>query len=255
MIDMGNRSRKLFSAGALAVVLVLTMASPALAHVTTDPDSAPQGAEITLGFRVPNEETAANTTQVEVDFATDHPLLGVQPEPVPGWTAKVTEAKLNPPVQTDDGPVSQAVSQIIWTAATGGGTPPGQFQEFHVLVQQLPKNTNQVVFKALQTYSDGNIVRWIDPVAAAGQPAPDHPTPILTLTPASDSTSPTTAATSPTESTVTSTAPQLAVNTTGLAKTSSVSTARTLGIVGITVGALGLLAAIVALLTRRRPEV
>src|ERR1700730_14524161 len=120
---------KLMGVVGLAVTLVVAAAAPAFAHVTTDPDSAPQGGEITLGFRVPNEEANANNTVVEVNFATDHPLLGVEPEPMPGWTPKVTQTQLNPPVQTDDGPVTQAVSQIVWIATAGGGTPPGQFQE------------------------------------------------------------------------------------------------------------------------------
>ena len=149
---------------------------PASAHVTTDPGSAPQGGEITLGFRVPNEMAAANVTQVQIAFPTDHPLLGVDTEPIAGWTSKVTEVKLNPPVQTDDGPVSQAVSQITWTAASGGGTGPGQFQEFPVLVQRLPSNVDQVAFPAIQTYSDGAATSWIDPVDA-GHPNPDHPRP------------------------------------------------------------------------------
>ncbi len=172
---------KPLAAVAVAAAATLTLATPAFAHVTTDPASAPRGGEITLGFRVPNEEAGADTTQFEIDIPTDHPLLGVDTEPTPGWTIKTTEAPLNPPVATDDGPVSQAVNQIIWTAQPGAGIPPGQFQEFRILVQALPSDTNQVVFKALQTYSDGTIVRWIDPVVA-GQDEPDHPTPILTLT-------------------------------------------------------------------------
>jgi len=232
---------KLLAAAGVATILVVAVSAPAFAHVTTDPDSAPQGGEITLGFRVPNEETNANVTQVEIDLPTDTPLLGVDTEPLPGWTAKVTYVNLNPPVQTDDGPVTQAVSQIIWTADTGGGTAPGQFQEFHVLVQALPGKANQVVFKALQTYSDGTIVRWIDPVVA-GQAAPDHPTPILTLTPANDSTTPA----------ATATGSGTTIDTSKLAKTSSVSTAKTIGIIGIVLGALGLIAAIVALAMRPR---
>jgi hypothetical protein len=39
----------------------------------------------------------------------------------------------------------------------------------------------QAVLKTLQTYSDGTIVRWIDDTAA-GQPEPEHPAPVLTLT-------------------------------------------------------------------------
>jgi uncharacterized protein YcnI len=226
---------KLLAAAAVATVFVVSMSAPAFAHVTTDPASAPQGGEITLGFRVPNEETNANVTQVEIDLPTDTPLLGVDTQPLPGWTAKVGQVNLNPPIQTDDGAVTQAVSQIIWTATPGGGTAPGQFEEFHVLVQQLPDKTNQVVFKALQTYSDGTIVRWIDPVVA-GHNAPDHPTPILTLTRATGS--------------ATATGP--AIDVSKLAKKTSVDRAQTIGIIGIVVGALGLIAAIAALATRRR---
>lgn len=43
------------------------------------------------------------------------------------------------------------------------------------------------MFKALQTYSSGTIVRWIE-VPVAGQPAPDFPAPVLTLTPPAGAT-------------------------------------------------------------------
>ena len=52
---------------------------------------------------------------------------------------------------------------------------------FNVLVGTVPSNAKQLVFKALQTYSDGTVVSWIDPIVK-GTPAPDHPTPILKLT-------------------------------------------------------------------------
>ena len=44
------------------------------------------------------------------------------------------------------------------------------------------------MFKALQTYSDGDVVRWIDEPTAGAEP--EHPTPVLTLTaaPAEDET-------------------------------------------------------------------
>jgi hypothetical protein len=37
---------------------------------------------------------------------------------------------------------------------------PGQFQEFDVSLGPLP-NVDQLVFKALRYYSDGDTVRWI----------------------------------------------------------------------------------------------
>ncbi len=52
---------------------------------------------------------------------------------------------------------------------------------FTVLAGTLPSASNQLVFKALQTYSDGTVISWIDPIVE-GAPAPDHPTPILKLT-------------------------------------------------------------------------
>ena len=85
---------------------------------------------------------------------------------------------LNPPVTTDDGPLTEYVSEVDWF---GGAIKPGHFQEFYVLAQQLPTDTNQVVFKALQTYSDGNVVRWIEATPPGG-PEPAHPAPVLTLT-------------------------------------------------------------------------
>jgi hypothetical protein len=192
-----------------------------------------------------------------VDFRTNTPLLGVDVEPVAGWTAKVSEVSLNPPVQTDDGPVAQVVSQIVWTAAPGGGTPPGQFQEFDVLVQQLPTGTDQAVLKALQTNSDGTIVRWIDPVTA-DHPDPDHPTPILKLTPAGASTGAgagaVAGATSTTPSSTVPSPSSQAFEASGVATTGAVSSARTIGVIGLVVGALGLIVAVVAVVAvvRRR---
>jgi uncharacterized protein YcnI len=224
--------RKLLAAAAVAAATLLAGAGPALAHVTTDPESAPKGAEVTVRLRAPNEETGANIVKLDVALPVDHPLLGVEVEPIAGWTVAVTEVKLDPPVSTDDGPVAEAVSEIAWTASAGGGTPPGQFQEFPMLVQRLPTEGDAVVFKAIQTYSDGTVVRWIDPISP-GQAAPEHPTPILNLTAGSDAGAATPATTTPPAS--------------QLATKSSVASARTLGIVGIALGALG-----IALAARRR---
>jgi uncharacterized protein YcnI len=233
---------KALMAAAVAAAALLGSAVPAWAHVTVDPSTASQGSEITLRFRVPNEASSANVVKVDIAFPTDHPLLGVAVEPLAGWTITVTEAKLNPAVQTDDGPVTQAVSEVAWMAATSGGTAPGQFQEFPVLVQQLPKDTTQVVFKAIQTYSDGTVVRWIDPVAA-GQATADHPTPILTLTSGPGGSTASTAPASSGGSTV---------DVSKLARTSSVTTATTLAVFGVSIGGVALIFAMVAL--ARRPK-
>jgi uncharacterized protein YcnI len=169
---------RLVVASTAGVVVSLWLAGPAWAHVTVDPSSAPKGAEITLGFRVPNEEAAASTVKIQIFFPAGHPVLGVDPQAVPGWSDQTHTAPLNPPVTTDDGPLTEYVSEVDWF---GGAIKPGHFQEFYVLAQQLPTDTSQVVFKALQTYSDGNVVRWIEATPPGG-PEPAHPAPVLTLT-------------------------------------------------------------------------
>ena len=226
----------------VSALLVVVWAGSASAHVTVAPDSAQQGAsDIEITFRVPNEEAAASTTKLEVAIPSDPPLLNAQAQSVPGWTASIMTTHLAKPIHTDDGDFSEVVSQVTWTAdSSTDGIKPGDFAKFEILVGTLPSTGDQIVFKALQTYSNGDVVRWIDPVPANG-PEPDHPTPILQLTPATD------ASTSPT--TIGSTA---AATTTGLAKKSDVDSARTTGIIGIVVGALGLVAAGAALATRRR---
>ena len=159
-----------------AMLGVALAAGPAYAQVTVDQSTANQGGDATISFMVPNEKDNADTTQFEVDLPSDHPIGSVSVQPVPGWTVAVEKATLAKPVTTDDGQVTEAVSKITWT---GGQIQPGQFQSFPVSMGPLPK-TDQIVFKALQTYSDGDVVRWIE-LTPAGGVEPEHPAPVLTL--------------------------------------------------------------------------
>lgn len=214
--------------GALAAAGVLAGAGAAFAHVTVHPDSYPKGSsDGTLTFRVPNEENNANTTTVDIFFPTDQPIATVLVAPIPGWTATVKSVTLTKPIVTDDGNITNAVSEVLWT---GGKITPGQYQDFTVAFGKLPTGTDQLAFKALQTYSDGNIVRWIDT-----QPTGQHPAPVLTLTAAVPDTG---ASTAPA-----STAPSTAATTTASTPAASDTTARTLGIAGLIVALLALLGA------------
>jgi uncharacterized protein YcnI len=166
------------------IVLVgLGVASPAWGHVTVHPPTMPAGSkDVELTFRVPNERQNANTVTVQVFFPTNLPLLTVDVLPLPGWSATTHTETLTTPVKTDDGFVNQIVSDVTWRS-TGGGITPGQYEDFSVAASSVPNKPAQLVFKALQTYSSGEIVRWIE-VPMAGQPEPDSPAPVVTLTPA-----------------------------------------------------------------------
>jgi uncharacterized protein YcnI len=168
----------------LALAVLILTAAPAAAHVTLHSNDATQGgSDALVSIRVPNEEDKATTSQLEVDFPADTPLVGLLVQPTPGWQFQVTNTNLPKPIVTDDGTITQSVSKVVWT---GGSIPVGGYQDFNIDVSSLPKAAT-VTAKAIQTYSNGDVVRWIDPPAAAGQPAPDHPAPTLTLTASTDS--------------------------------------------------------------------
>jgi periplasmic copper chaperone A len=166
------------AAGVAVATLALT--DPASAHVTVHPGTAAQDGYTTVAFQVPNETDSTDTTKVEVDLPTDTPIASVSVKPLTGWTTATEKAKLATPVTTDDGQVTEAVRKITWTAAAGSAIRPGQFQEFEVALGPLPK-ANEIVFKALQTYSDGSVARWIDEPTTDGT-EPEHPAPVLKLT-------------------------------------------------------------------------
>jgi uncharacterized protein len=163
---------------AAATAGIAATAIPALAHITITPGSAVPGVAAVLTFHVPNEEASAYTTRVDMRIPTDHPIAQLLVEPVAGWTISVRTITLAKPLVTDDGQFTQAVSEVIWS---GGRIPPGQFQDFSLSADPLPQGVSQLTFKTIQTYSNGDVVRWID-VPAPGQPEPDHPAPLLTLT-------------------------------------------------------------------------
>ncbi|MGW3355017.1 YcnI family protein [Streptomyces bungoensis] len=224
--------RRAVAVTALTATGVLAAAGAASAHVTVHPESYEKGAtDGVLTFRVPNEEDGASTTKVQVFLPTDHPVLGVMVHPQDGWTAKVTTTKLKTPVKTDDGTITEAVSAVTWT---GGKIGAGQYEDFDVAFGQLPENGDQLVFKTLQTYSDGNVARWIEAPTSGDEP--ENPAPVLKLTAGDDASAAPAAEKKSTEAEATDT---------------SDSTARGLGIAGLVVGVLGLAAAGFAIVRSR----
>ncbi|MEG3629845.1 YcnI family copper-binding membrane protein [Streptomyces poriticola] len=179
------KASRLAAAGAVAGTAVLVLSSPAFAHVTVQPEgTAAQGGYATVNFKVPNERDNASTTKLEITFPADHPLSSVMPAPVPGWKADVTKSKLDKPIEAHGKKLTEAVTKVTWTA-DGKGIEPGYFQKFPVSVGALPEDTDELVFKALQTYSNDEVVRWIE-VPQEGQEEPDHPAPVLELSAAED---------------------------------------------------------------------
>ncbi len=210
------------------LVGVFAFAGPASAHVTINPKEATQGGYGRFAFRVPNESDDASTVKVEVSLPEDAPVASVSTQPVAGWTAVVERAKLPTPIEAHGTQITEAVSKITWTAAGGGGVKPGEFQEFPISLGPLPE-VDLMVFKALQTYSDGTVARWIEePVD--GKPAEQDPAPVLRLAAAPDA-----------DGESGSSAPPAASNGSDASDSSDSSgLALGFGVAGLVVGAVGL---------------
>lgn len=166
-------------AAGTALLLALPLAGTAAAHVTVVGPGATQGGFTKLTFRVPTEKDVP-TTKVEIAFPEDAPIASVRIKPHAGWTATLTKAAPKVPFEAFGEPVTEVVTRITWTAAAGNkGIADGEFDEFDVSAGPLPE-VDQLVFKALQTYADGEVVRWIEEPVDGGE-EPEKPAPILKL--------------------------------------------------------------------------
>jgi uncharacterized protein YcnI len=164
-----------------AAAAILALPGIAQAHITVQPGTAPGGGFSVVAFRVPNERDDASTTQLRVTLPKDQPIGSVQTTPVPGWKVTTATRHLDKPIEMFGEQLDTVVSEVTWTA-TDGGIRPTQFQDFNLSLGQLPES-GELVFNTLQTYSSGEKVNW-NQVAADPSVEPEHPAPILTITPA-----------------------------------------------------------------------
>jgi uncharacterized protein YcnI len=226
-----------------AVVAVVALALPAAAsaHVTIQPNTAPAGGFTRVDVRVPNERDDAGTTQVRVQLPPG--FTSASYEPRPGWKVTVKKVKLDQPIKTEDGfEIDEGIGEITWTGdGKQGVIAPGQFVDFGLSLKMPDGNAgDKLTFKALQTYDDGDVVRWIGPEDA------DEPAPTVTLTAAADE-----AGGHGVSASATTAAP--ARNASAPAADDEGSDG--LAIAALIVGALALLAAVAALFVNRRSRV
>ncbi|MGZ0151318.1 YcnI family copper-binding membrane protein [Kribbella sp. WER1] len=171
------RAAAIVAASALVVIGAATSAS---AHVTVSSPDAKPGGYGKIVFRVPTESDNTSTTKLVVTLPKDHPFASVGAQVMPGWKVQKTEEKLPAPVKVGDVTLTKAITTVTWTA-TAGGIPPNDFDEFALSVGKLPEGVDSLSFPAVQTYSDGEVVKWTDPMKD-GAAEPEHPAPTLKLT-------------------------------------------------------------------------
>ncbi|HXF97115.1 MAG TPA: YcnI family protein [Gaiellaceae bacterium] len=167
------RPRSLVAAAALAA---LASAAPARAHITVHPNALPAGGFTVITVQVPNERANASTVKVDVKFPNG--IFVASPAVVPGWKSRVLTRRLPKPVTIEPGfSVSSRVDRVVFS---GGAIGPGRFLSFPISIKAPAVEPGTLLtFKALQTYSNGEVVRWI------GDPSADEPAPQVMIRPAS----------------------------------------------------------------------
>jgi periplasmic copper chaperone A len=158
---------------ALLVLAGVLLAVPAAsAHVTVNPRTVQADSFARFAIRVPDEAEDAQTVKVTVKLPASVSFVSFQPKP--GWNRSVTMVKLAKPITNDEGEtVTERIDTVTWE---GGEIAPGEFDEFGMSAK-VPAAQGKLVFPAVQTYSNGDVVRWI------GDPDADTPAPRVTLTP------------------------------------------------------------------------
>jgi periplasmic copper chaperone A len=178
-----SRLAVVLTAALVALAASVTGASLASAHVTVASGDASPGGFGKLVFRVPNESDTASTVGLRIQIPTEAALASLRVQPVPGWTATMTNSELDEPLESHGQEITSYVS-VVEFRATGPGIAPGEFQEFALSGGPFPES-DQLSYPTVQLYSDGSEAAWIEPTV--GDEEPERPAPVLSLTSSSSS--------------------------------------------------------------------
>jgi uncharacterized protein YcnI len=165
---------RIATAVAAAAAAALALAATASAHVTLNPPEWEAEGFARFAIRVPTERPDASTTKVVVKLPEGVFFVSFQPKP--GWKREVKMAKLDEPVDLFGDKVTERVDTVTWS---GGRIRPGEFDEFGISLR-MPSEGEELVFAAVQTYSSGEVVRWI------GEPDAEQPAPRVKVLPAAE---------------------------------------------------------------------
>ncbi|MGX4690786.1 DUF1775 domain-containing protein [Streptomyces sp. JNUCC 63] len=135
-------ARRLTTVSAVLAAAAVATAGPASAHTEVEAENARALAQnVTLDFHAAAESSSAGITKVEVVLPKGITPADITYKEGPkGWKFDTTSRGYT---------------------VSGPKLAVGEDAEFSVTVRQLP-NAKELVFKTLQSYSDGHIDRWIE---------------------------------------------------------------------------------------------
>jgi hypothetical protein len=144
----------LLAVGTVAVAVVV-LGGPAFAHTGFSPDTAGPGTILPVTLNAADERDDAVVTQVELFFPEGVLVPARDLVAGPGWVGAAFP------------------DHLTWT----GGTADGD-QQFGMTLGPFPPEPGRLQFKVLQTYSNGEVDRWIEEWPE-GAPEPDMPGPFI----------------------------------------------------------------------------
>lgn len=160
----------------LTLAALLLCATPASAHVTATPSSAPAASYAVVALRVGHGCGDAATTCLRVTIP--EALRIARPQPKPGWRLEIEHAPLATPATVEGREQRDRVAAIRWT----GSLPADQFDDFALLVK-TPDSPGPLYLPVEQ--SCGGTVQYWAEQPGPGQSARDlkHPAPLLLIEP------------------------------------------------------------------------
>jgi uncharacterized protein YcnI len=159
------------------VVAALLATTPAFAHATLDAGEAPADSFFQFGVNVPHGCEGTATLKVRVRIPDG--VVGVKPQPKPGWQLETRKEKLATPVSAGHGRITEVVAEVIWT----GKLLDEHFDRF-VVHMKLPDKPGATLYFPVVQECEKGVHRWIE-IPGAGRSAGDlkEPAPSLRLGP------------------------------------------------------------------------
>jgi uncharacterized protein YcnI len=165
-------------AGVIIALAAVATATAARAHAVLERGEAPADSFFKAVLGIPHGCDGKPTLRVRVRIPEG--VLGVKPQPKPGWELAVRKEKLEAPVKDSHGAtITEAVAEVTWS----GSLADAHYDEF-AMQMRLPDRPGETLYFATVQECDGAAHRWIE-IPRPGQSRGElkAPAPALRLLP------------------------------------------------------------------------
>lgn len=147
----------------------LLLAPAAQAHILLERPQAEAGSYYKAVFQVGHGCSGSPTRRIVVEVPEE--VGFAKPMPKPGWTIEIDTVRLAEPYMTQDGPVTDRVTQVRWV---GGTLAANHYDEF-VVFSRMPGTAGPLYWKASQICEQGRL-DWVE-IPAGGKRPSDYKEP------------------------------------------------------------------------------